>query len=77
MYLVMTVQHNRVTSVKAFSQWFHATLHADTLAIQANRGLSKEMMDWESHGYRNVYESNGITVMIESCDDPEGVDKRF
>jgi len=67
-YLVMTIQHNRVTSVKAFERWFDATMYADTVAISINRGVSKEMLDWENSEYRNAYESNGVAVMIERCE---------
>lgn len=71
MYLVMTIQHNRMTTVKAFSNWYRATLYADELAIRLNKGVSKEMMDWENSGYRNVYETRGVAVMIEECDEPK------
>lgn len=78
MYLVMTVQHNRVTSVKAFDQWFDATKYADTVAIGINRGLSKEMLAWENDEYRNVFTApNGVSIMIEPCDEPEQMDERF
>ena len=68
MYLVLTVQNNRVINAKAFKEWYRATLHADKLAIALNQGVSKEMMDWENSGYRNVYEHNGTAIMIEPCE---------
>jgi hypothetical protein len=70
MFLVMTVQYNRVTSVKAFSDWHRATLHADTVAICLKGGVDKKMLNWEEGDYRNVYEHNGVAVMIEPCDEP-------
>lgn len=75
MYLVLMVQHNRVISVKAFSDWYRATLHADKLAIQLNRGLSVQATEWENNDYRNVLEINGVALMIEPCDEPENVTK--
>ena len=68
MYLVLTVQNNRVITARAFREWHKATLHADKLAISLNRGVSKEMMDLENSDYRNVYEHNGIAIMIEPCE---------
>lgn len=65
MYLVLAVQHNRVISATAFHRWESATLHADTLAITLNRGVDKKMLKWEKDDYRNVYENDGVAIMIE------------
>lgn len=68
MYLVMTVQHNRVTSVKAFDEWNLATMYADGLAI--NLGGFDKSVAWENNEYRNVFEHRGVAIMIEPCDAP-------
>lgn len=70
MYLVVAIQYDRLISIKAFNQWHNATLYADTLVITLSKGVNKEMLKWEDNDYRNVYEANGVSVMIEPCDAP-------
>ena len=77
MYLVLMVQHNRVIHVKAFRNFDLATFHADNLVMSQN-GVGNCLPDWEDSDYRNVFTANnGISIMIEPCDEPEMADKRF
>jgi hypothetical protein len=77
MYLVLMVQHDRVIHVKAFRSFDLATFHADALVMD-QIGVGNNMPDWEDSDYRNVFTSpNGISIMIEPCDEPEKMDERF
>ena len=77
MYLVLMVQHDRVVSVKAFRNFDLATYYADSLVMDQN-GVTNEMPDWEDNEYRNVFTANnGISIIIEPCDEPEMGDDRF
>lgn len=77
MYLVLMVRHDRVISVKAFRNFDLATFHADNLVMSQN-GVSNDMPDWEDSDFRNVFTAhNGISIMIEPCDEPEMSDNRF
>jgi hypothetical protein len=41
-------------------------------------GVGNDMPDWEDSDYRNVFTApNGISIMIEPCDEPEKMDERF
>jgi hypothetical protein len=77
MHLVLMVQHDRVIHVKAFRNFDLATYYADSLVID-QRGVTNDMPDWEDSDYRNVFTApNGISIMIEPCDEPEQIDERF
>lgn len=76
MYLVMMVESDRVIYVKAFRNWDLATFHADELVMN-QRGVTNEMPDWENGPYRNVFTHNGVSIMIEPCNEPESADNRF
>lgn len=77
MYLVLMVSGDRVIHVKAFRNFDVATLHADVLVMD-QIGFNKEIPNWEEGPYRNVFTApNGISIMIEPCDEPEKMDERF
>ena len=77
MHLVLMVTGDRVIHVKAFRNFDLATFHADALVMD-QIGVNNEMPDWEDGPYRTVFTApNGISIMIEPCDEPEQVDERF
>jgi hypothetical protein len=44
----------------------------------SQNGVSNCLPDWEDSDYRNVFTANnGISIMIEPCDEPEMADDRF
>lgn len=69
MYLVLVLSHNRVNHIKAFDAWDLATTHADELVMDL-RGVTNDLPNWEGGPYRNVFEWNGVAVMIEPIDVP-------
>lgn len=77
MYLVLMIQHDRVIHVQSFRNFDQASFHADSLVMD-QRGVTNDMPDWENSEYRTVFTSrDGISIMIEPCNDPEQADKRF
>jgi hypothetical protein len=77
MHLVLMVEYDRVIHVKAFRNFDLATMYADCLVMD-QRGVTNEMPDWEDNENRNVFTApNGISIMIEPCDEPEQIDPRF
>ena len=77
MYLVLMVSGDRVIHVKAFRNFFLAEVHADNLVMDQT-GVTNDMPDWENSEYRTVFTApNGISIMIEPCDEPEPIDPRF
>ena len=77
MHLVLMVTGDRVIHVKAFRNFDLATFHAGALVMD-QIGVNNDMPDWEDGPYRTVFTApNGISIMIEPCDEPEQVDERF
>jgi hypothetical protein len=77
MHLVLMVCGDRVIHVKAFRNFDLATFHADSLVMD-QIGVNNEMPDWENSDYRTVFTApNGISIMIEPCDEPEAFDERY
>jgi len=77
MYLVMMISNNRPCLVKAFSQWDDAVTYADNVVMDLN-GITNDLPDWENGDYRTVYEHfDGMTVTIETVDEPGTVDSRY
>jgi hypothetical protein len=77
MYLVLMISNNRVRHAKLFDQWDSAVIHADNVVMDI-AGVSNDLPDWENGDYRTVYEHpNGMTVTIETMNDPGTVDSRF
>lgn len=77
MYLVLMIVGDRVIHVKAFRNFDLATFHADSLVMD-QIGVNNIMPDWEEGECRNaVTVPNGISILIEPCDEPEQMDERF
>lgn len=77
MHLVLMISGDRVIHVKAFRNFDLATFHADSLVMD-QIGVNNEMPDWENSDYRTVFTApNGISIMIEPCDEPEKFDERY
>ena len=76
MYLAFVVENDCVTNMKAFRNFDLATYYADVLVMN-QIGYGSDIPNWDENANNVFTAPNGVSVMIQQCDEPEQIDSRF